>query len=36
VIPVLLIFRLPCWWDFISIASDITKRHNLTTNCLIF
>lgn len=24
----------PCWWDFIGIASDVTRRHILTANSL--
>lgn len=32
VVLVHLMFRWPCCWDFGDVASDITKRHNLTAN----
>lgn len=30
-----LMFRQSCWWGFMSVTSDITRRQNFTTNSLI-
>lgn len=27
-------FRKPCWWDFLCVSSDISKRYNLTSKFL--
>ena len=29
------LFGYSCWWSFMCMASDITRRYNLTTNSLI-
>lgn len=35
VIAVLVIFKQPCWWNFMALDSDISRRHSLTANFLI-
>lgn len=35
-ILVQLMLRQSLWWDFMVVASDFTRRHNLTTNSLVF
>lgn len=35
VISVQHLFRQSCWWDFVGIASDSSRRYNLTGNSLI-
>ena len=32
VVLVLVIFRQPCWWDFMDVASDIFRKHSLLAN----
>lgn len=29
-------FGQSCWWGFINVASNVSRRHNLATNPLIF
>lgn len=35
VILIRVIFRQPCWGDFTGVASDISRKHNLTANFLL-
>ena len=32
----LLMFRRSCWEDFMAVATDITRRRNLSANSLLF
>jgi hypothetical protein len=34
--PVQLTLRWWCWWDFMSVASDITRKQSLTAKLLVF
>lgn len=36
VVLVLLLFRQACWWDFMGVTLDITRRHGLTADFLIW
>ena len=36
VVIVQLMFRQPCWWDFMGIIYDIIRRHILIGNSMIF